>query len=78
MYGYHTHGRVLVDTTLWNLTARTKRGIAGKGGIVAITGPSISIRGKLYTPVAWGGHSGLIRCIQGRGAPGPQRHRRPR
>ncbi len=66
---YYTRARVRKSTQLWNATIRTKRSPSPKkGGIVRVTGPVVTRRGRKYVPVAWGGNSrgGWIRydCIR--------------
>ena len=30
----------------------------GKGGVVTVTGPGITVRGNVYRPISWGGNPG--------------------
>jgi hypothetical protein len=66
---YYARARVRKSTQLWNATIRTKRKPSPKrGGIVRVTGPVVTRKGRKYVPVAWGGNNsgGWIRydCIK--------------
>ena len=55
---YYTRARIRKSTQLWNATIGTKRKPSPKkGGIVRVTGPIVTRKGRKYVPVAWGGNS---------------------
>jgi surface antigen len=49
--------KIIRDTTLWNETHGTKRGVAGHGGMVSVSGLSSD---KKWAHVSWGGHAGDV------------------
>jgi hypothetical protein len=54
---YRPRARILRKTQLWNATMRTKRKPSpGRGGIVMVTGPVVTKKGRKYVPVSWGGN----------------------